>query len=1154
MRLRSKTMKHDIDDLSPLEEADPLKNKRMGDRPDKPIRRGPPLWPKVLLGLLVAVVLLVALLPRIASMEPVRRMVLEKVNAKIAPATLSIDDWSLRWFAPMSVSGIQFNDPRKKADLQIVKITTSGGLVGMLPIGRVSAGTITVDAPQTTMTLPTRQEKETAEANELEPPHGVKTKPALPKFDIEARLVIQGGSVKITGGENPFSLEHIALDIGLKSLDEPVDIKFAAFVPWKDDAGKLFAEGSVPSPKALLGGDAVSTERLALGVVALDLQSFRALLETLTGQPWIHSGVANGKISLTYRGLKSVQMKADMTVANLSVEPPGQMASPAGDVRVLADMDMTDGLLKINQCQCASPWVDGTIVGQLTIEPDDNGRRAMAIEALVDANLVTITRDFGVLLKMRTDCRAEQGHMLAQGSLTATADGVDAKVNLTTTNLTLRLDQNLYVPQPAPVVRLDMTKPYSGLPEIRDLQVILPFSHVSGKGRIENSAFKADVDLLGGSRLARQILTTFPVMVRGRKGELTSTQDGDTITITSAVSADDVAVGIRSGGRMAIQKGRLTASGKLPFVNGEPVMQVSEVNIAIESDAGTITATAEQIAPPTTNRPLVIVGGQAKADFDFAALRHMVGALLPLPTNAVFKGHFVAGITAEAAGGAAKVRVNAAAQDVQLTTTAWDIRENDMRMKMSADADLVKNEIRIFDTHVNSRVVNMTLPEWLVQLPHDDVGFSMNGTLMGDLSVATVSAWQRVDREGRQPPQMEGRVTFAAAGDSAKQNTTVSLNVALDQFRVVVATNKPFEDAHSELAVKTSFPADLNRVRLEKFALSNSLFSTSCQGLFDDPKHSKVLTLSGTTTVDYGNIDKWLRAQGVKYPVLAGRQTRPFNLSGSLAGGVQSFLSYGVASAATHFDSASAFGVAASNGEATVVLTNGVLNVACDPAVNQGKFRLNSSIEATATPMLLSMPTNTHMLQDVRLTQEMLDQMLVLMVPLLKGNQVLGGSVDLTLAECHVPLGPTIKQDTTFSAALQLKDVKLQPAGTLASILKLAGMGGEPVSIPRHQMTAVCKDGRVTPSPLQLKIAGTTVTLTGSVGLDSSLAFTAVVPVSKSLVGRNGEILRVPITGTIQNPAVDHKALEAEIARLAREAFKNNAKEKLGSLLKELKH
>ena len=177
-----------LDDGGLLEEEDPLKKSALS----RPRRSGRRVWPRVLLGFLVALLLLMAVLPRLLSLAPARRLLLGKVNAALAPATLAIDDWSLRWFGGMSVSGLKFADPAHRTEAQVLKVTTSGGLFGLLPFGKVNLGTITVDAPQLSLTLPGKNLSNTMPPGK--PVASISTKPAaFPVADLAVRLVVDGG-------------------------------------------------------------------------------------------------------------------------------------------------------------------------------------------------------------------------------------------------------------------------------------------------------------------------------------------------------------------------------------------------------------------------------------------------------------------------------------------------------------------------------------------------------------------------------------------------------------------------------------------------------------------------------------------------------------------------------------------------------------------------------------------------------------------------------------------------------------------------------------------------------------------------------------------------------------------------------------------------
>ena len=83
--------------------------------------------------------------------------------------------------------------------------------------------------------------------------------------------------------------------------------------------------------------------------------------------------------------------------------------------------------------------------------------------------------------------------------------------------------------------------------------------------------------------------------------------------------------------------------------------------------------------------------------------------------------------------------------------------------------------------------------------------------------------------------------------------------------------------------------------------------------------------------------------------------------------------------------------------------------------------------------------------------------------------------------------------------------------------------------------------------------------MTGTVGLDGSLAYTAEVPLSKTLVGKEaakyleGVMVNVPIAGTVKTPTIDSAALNAEIKRLVLDAIKKSAVDVVGGLLNNLK-
>jgi len=1146
----------DADVNSSLDDGDPLKGKPVLQPRQQ--RSGPRLWPRVLITFVMILLLCAGLLPRLLSLPFCRSMILAKINAKIAPTVLSVDDWSLRWFGGMSISGLKFTDAEHHANAELLKLTTSGGLFGMLPIGRLNLGTITVDAPQLSVQVP----GPTPASEEKAPAGKVAAKPAaLPVADLAVKLVVQGGRIEITGaGPTPFVLEHVSLTTDVKSMEDPVAVKLAAFVPWKDDAGVISIEGSVPRPEYFLTGGSASLEHLKFGVKQLDLQGFRALLETLTGQAWVRSGLADGSIELSYRGCEAAQVKADLAVAKLSVEPPGKEVSPAGDVRVLADLEYADGRLKIGQFSCASPWVAMQANGQFMVQPDANGHRMGGVEANAEIDLQSLTRDFGSLLKLRNDFRVEHGRLRVDAVLSGTPDAMEAKVALAASNLTLRSGAELFAMQPAPTARLNVALPYDQPMEVRELLVDLPFAHVAGKGRVESGDVKMNLDLGAFTKDFRRVLSSCPNLTGMLDAELNTHSSGGRMTLELAATATGVQAVLEPGRVLALNKGMLKLSGNAPLVNGLPLPDVSDVQVSFDSDAGSITGSAARIVAADSNQPPVVADGQFKAELDLAAARRFAGPFITqLPADAALGGKLVSAITLGMSGGQAKVRLNTVLQDLRLLTAAWDVREDDLRLRMSVDADVTRGAIRVFDTHLASRVAKVDVSEWQVQLPEHNQGLTMKGDAKGELDIAVLSAWQRAGRKSGPPPQMEGKLTLQAQGAGERQNVTVALAAALDAFRLATSNSVPFVEPHAELTLKASMPDDASRLTLEALTLQSSLADLDAKGNVASLTTRPFVDLSGNVGVDFGNVNKLLRARGLQYPVVAGHQKRPFAISGPVDGGLVSLLSYGKIQAALYLESASAYGVSGGSSDLGATLANGILKVDYQPPVNQGKLIFTPSVEVSRTPMVMTFPAKMRMLQNVQLTQEMLDQGLSLMLPLLHGSSVLGGTVDLTMQECTVPLGPTLTNDMTFTSALTLHNLRLAPSGALGSILDITGHAGQEITLAQYDLTAECSHGRVKPSDLVFNVAGSKMTLSGSVGLNGALAYTAVVPVSAGLVGKQfakyleGETVRVPITGTVGAPAIDKKALDAEVKRLVGSAAKKAAGSVLGGLLNNLK-
>ena len=90
------------------------------------------------------------------------------------------------------------------------------------------------------------------------------------------------------------------------------------------------------------------------------------------------------------------------------------------------------------------------------------------------------------------------------------------------------------------------------------------------------------------------------------------------------------------------------------------------------------------------------------------------------------------------------------------------------------------------------------------------------------------------------------------------------------------------------------------------------------------------------------------------------------------------------------------------------------------------------------------------------------------------------------------------------------------------------------------------RDGRVHHERIEYQVGDVVVATTGSVGLDESLDLTVEIPLQdkwlgsrRALASLKGEVLRIPVTGTFEQPAVDPRPLADFNRRLAKKAAGN---------------
>ena len=336
-------------------------------------------------------------------------------------------------------------------------------------------------------------------------------------------------------------------------------------------------------------------------------------------------------------------------------------------------------------------------------------------------------------------------------------------------------------------------------------------------------------------------------------------------------------------------------------------------------------------------------------------------------------------------------------------------------------------------------------------------------------------------------------------------------------------------NAESDLAQLVKFVRSIKDIPADMVITGKAKATSHCslrEGILSVPEFDITLSPFSFRRSDGLTIDNKLSAGG-KLIVPIGARPAKKRLHGT---DVDSMLSV---------QSAKYLGIRISNVKVPLRIKNEHINLNIESSVNQGKVMVPIHVDAGKEPPVLDIPDNTRILRDIKLTNEMIDQLVVFVSPLLKGCVVSSGSLSALLRRCRIPLGQGNEDQMDFAGICSFRSVTLNPAELLHDILSLAELQDEKVVIPDQDIQSVLRNGRLHSSELILVAGGYEIRISGSVGLDKTLDYLISIPITQKMVGKDGykylkgECIPLPISGTVKKPRFDAKAFLAEVTKAA---------------------
>jgi len=368
-----------------------------------------------------------------------------------------------------------------------------------------------------------------------------------------------------------------------------------------------------------------------------------------------------------------------------------------------------------------------------------------------------------------------------------------------------------------------------------------------------------------------------------------------------------------------------------------------------------------------------------------------------------------------------------------------------------------------------------------------------------------------------------------------------------------------------ELTRQPAASAALERVRIDRLSVESSTLALAAQGGVGDAASRRMLELEGTVSYDWEQVSRLLVPWTAGRVRLAGTGGRPFVFRAPLAAAAGVPVTPTTAgqrppaAAAVRglgldtsiaWEAADVAGFALGPGEMPLRLLEGQLAFGpLDVAVSGGRLRGAPWISLVGGPRELVVPPG-RILDRVAIGGPQGHGWITWLSPLLGRTTEASGSVSVDVAGARVPLAEPFTGE--LAGQVLFENFEVAPSPLMQPLVNLI-VKLQSVIDPRFAFGDKAVLLRVRPEPVRVRLTGgrlwheglvmdsgqLVVTSGGSVAADGALAMTVEVAFRGELAGQTPVIaqllrtpLAIPLSGTIERPQFDARALERILGRI----------------------
>ncbi|MDD4102193.1 MAG: hypothetical protein PHU80_06120 [Kiritimatiellae bacterium] len=401
--------------------------------------------------------------------------------------------------------------------------------------------------------------------------------------------------------------------------------------------------------------------------------------------------------------------------------------------------------------------------------------------------------------------------------------------------------------------------------------------------------------------------------------------------------------------------------------------------------------------------------------------------------------------------------------------------------------------------------------------------------------------------------RLEGAVSREGPKEEVRLAAAVAGGVAFERDGQVI-----FAEPAGKGDVDLRVLAGGDALMVPSLSLKTGLLEMNAQAEVKELSGRCLLKAKGRAALDFAELAGLLDVEMLEAFEITGRKAREFSFAAPLAGGLATVMSEGEFSGASCIESLKGMGMTAGPADISVRLSQGVLKMAYEPVLNSGRLRLVPEIQVGTRGITVSCPPKTRLLENVAITQEMVDTLLARINPLFQGSVVKNGKVTVDLKSFDYAPAAVPEKQVASEMDILFSGLSMDMGPALREILTMIRVKERRYEVDRLPVHLVIKDGRVNMAPVRIVVDRQPIICSGWVAFDGTIKYLIEVPVTERLAGRaagkvlGNMVIKIPVAGTVDEPRLDTSALKNAMADMFKSVVNEQTVEKVGDFLEKL--